>query len=108
MDRANEAHPGVWWWVKGDGTDVIAGLGESVKHVWSGDVDLADGKLQALYDEYLQRRSFIEGLGLGGRQGQWDISNDLTMFESQLTLDIDILASGIYYPTIKSWSHHYY
>ena len=66
LDRANEAHPGVWWWVKGDGTDVIAGLGESVKHVWSGDVDLTNGKLQALYDEYLQRRSFwVEGRGGG-------------------------------------------
>lgn len=102
MDRANEAHPGVWWWVKGDGTNVIAGLGESAKHVWSGDVDLADEKLQALYDEYLQRRSFIEGLGLGGKQGQWDISNDLTMFESQLTSDIDILASGIYITQLLS------
>ena len=103
MDRANEAHPGVWWWVKGDRTDDIAGLGESVKHVWSGDVDLADGKLQVLYDEYLQRQSFIEGLGLGGRQGQWDISNNLTMFKSQPTSDIYILASGIY--TTQLLSH---
>ena len=85
----------MWWWVKGDGTDITAGLGESVKHVWSGDVDLAVGKLQALYDEYLQRQSFIEGLGLGGRQGQWDISNDVVVLESQLTSDMEFLVSGI-------------
>lgn len=69
LDKANKAHPGVWWWVKGDGTDIVAGLGESVKHVWSGDVDVADGKLQALYHCYLEHRSLIEGLGLDGRQG---------------------------------------
>ena len=71
----------------------MAGLGESVKHVWSGDVDLVDGKLQELYDEYLKRRSFVEGLGLGGRQGQWDVSNDLVAIESQLTSDMDFIVS---------------
>ena len=44
LEEANKSHPGAWWWIKGDGTDVTAGLGESVKHIWSGDVDLADGK----------------------------------------------------------------
>ena len=95
MDKANKAHPGVWWWVKGDGTDIIPGLGESVKQIWSGDVDLADGKLQALYDEYLQQQCFIEGLGLGGRQGRWDVSNDTLELESQLKFDIDFLVSGM-------------
>jgi len=30
----------------GDGCDVVSGLGESTRHIWSADVDLADGKLQ--------------------------------------------------------------
>ena len=40
-------------------------------------------------------QSFIEGLGLGGRQGQWDISNDVVVLESQLTSDMEFLVSGI-------------
>ena len=94
LEEANKAHPGVWWWVKGDGCDITAGLGESVRYIWSGDVDLADGKLQALYDEYLRRRMFVEGLGLDGRQGRWDISTDLLTIASQLTADMDFIASG--------------
>ena len=94
LEEANKSHPGVWWWVKGDGTDVTAGLGESVKHIWSGDVDLADGKVQVLYGDYMNRRAFVEGLGLGGRQGRWDISSDLRTIESQLTSDMDFLVSG--------------
>ena len=70
LDEANKAHPGVWWWIKGDGCDIKAGLGESLTHVWSGDVDLCDGSLQALYNNYMKRRSFVEGLGLEGRQGR--------------------------------------
>ena len=39
MDAANNANPGTYWWIKGDGCDVIPGLGESVAGEWSGDVD---------------------------------------------------------------------
>ena len=37
---------------------------------------------------------FVEGLGLDGRQGQWDISTDLLTLASQLTADMDFIASG--------------
>ena len=94
LEEANKAHPGVWWWIKGDGCDITSGLGESVKHIWSGDVDLGDGKLQALHDEYRKRRHFVEGLGLDGRQGQWDISMDLLTLESALAADLDFIVSG--------------
>ena len=40
LEEANKAHAGVWCWVTGDGCDITAGLGESTRHVWSGDVDL--------------------------------------------------------------------
>lgn len=46
LDEAAIQHPDVWWWIMGDGCDVVSGLGESTRHIWSGDVDLADGKLQ--------------------------------------------------------------
>lgn len=97
LEEANKAHPGVWWWVKGDGCDITTGLGESVRNVWSGDVDLGDGKLQALYNGYLKRRKYMKGLGLDGRQGQWDISTDLLTLESDLRADIDFITSGKIY-----------
>ena len=48
---------------------MTAGLRESMRHVWSGNVDLGDGELPALYAEYMQRRAFIQGIGLEERDG---------------------------------------
>ena len=95
LDEANKAHPRVWWWVKGDGCDIKAGLGESLTHIWSGDVDMCDGSLQELYKSYMKRRSFAEGLGLGGRRGRWDISIDLSTVESEMVSDIEFITEGI-------------
>ena len=58
-------------------------------------MDLVDGKLQELYETTI----FVEGLGLGGRQGQWDVS---VAIESQLTSDMDFIVSGIYCIDISS------
>ena len=65
-----------------------------MRHIWSGDEDLCDGKLQALYSEYIQRREFVDGLGLRGRRGMWEISSDLYKIESELMTDIDFISSG--------------
>ena len=35
-----ETNPDACWWIKGDGVDVVKGLFESTKGIWSGDVDL--------------------------------------------------------------------
>ena len=56
LDEAARSHPEVWWWVKGGGCD---GLRESVDHKWSGDVDLGDGKLQALFSELALKKVSI-------------------------------------------------
>ena len=71
LDQANGAHPGVWWWVKADGCDLTSGSGESMRHTWTGDVDVHvyDGKLEALFDEYMGWREFVEGLGMRARGG---------------------------------------
>ena len=47
------------WWIKADGVDVMAGLGESVRKEWSGDVDLNDGKVNQIHDAYLSRLKAI-------------------------------------------------
>ena len=40
------------------------GLGNSCDGRWSGDVDLNDGSLQKLFEEYTCRLEFIAELGL--------------------------------------------
>ena len=71
LDEAARSHPEVWWWVKGDGCDVTSGLQESVDHKWSGDVDLGNGKVQALFIEYTDRQKFISNIGLGDCEARW-------------------------------------
>lgn len=85
----------MWWWIKGDGCDITAGLRESMRHDWSGDVDLGDGELPALYAEYMKRRVFIQSIGLEGRDELWDISIDLHSLESELSQDIQFITTGL-------------
>ena len=63
LDEAARTHPGVWWWVKADGCDLVEGLGESVNLVWSGNVDR---KLR-LYKRYREQLDFIGTLGMDNR-----------------------------------------
>ena len=56
----NEVLPDVKWCIKSDGWDVIAGLTESMRLEWSGDVDLNDGRLQKQYDEYMKRVNLVQ------------------------------------------------
>ena len=51
LDEEAKHHPNSWWWVKADGCDLISGLAESTRGVWSGDVDHNDA-LNKQYQEY--------------------------------------------------------
>lgn len=53
----------VWWWVKGDSVDVVKGIGESVRGIWSGDVYLND----VLFQEYQKVCAKAAQIGLGHR-----------------------------------------
>ena len=44
------------WWIKGNGTDVLKGLWESVSEEWAGDVDLNDGNLKQMYEQYKENQ----------------------------------------------------
>ena len=59
LHEACKALPNEWWWIKSDGCDVVAGLTESVKGIWEGDVD---GELANRYSEYSKLISSIKGL----------------------------------------------
>ena len=58
-------NPGVHWWLKGDGTDVVKGLWQSTSGEWAGDVDLNDGRLQRQYSDFKIRMEEVKNLGVG-------------------------------------------
>jgi hypothetical protein len=77
LKKAAECNPNALWWVKGDGVDVVKGLGESARGQWSGDADLNDGRLNSLYREYKLRLANAEAIGLRERGTQHFIEEDL-------------------------------
>ena len=80
LDAAN---PDVYWWMKGDGCDLVAGLSESV----AGDVDLNTGDLQRCYELYKSKLALISGLGLGNRRSRIVMRDDLNKVCTQLKND---------------------
>ena len=62
LDEGAKHHPQEWWWVKADGCDLVAGLAESMKGLWSGDIDLDDGDLQEQLKQYNDRLLSIQDL----------------------------------------------
>ena len=67
LKRAQKSNPKSRWWIKADATDMQKGLRESVKREWTGDVDLGDGKKEALHKEYMEKVRLINGLGKKGK-----------------------------------------
>lgn len=48
--------------MKADGCDLIPGLSESTRGIWSGDVDLSDGDLEKQHQLYASRILSVENL----------------------------------------------
>lgn len=88
--------PGSSWWIKGDACDVVSGLGESVKGVWTGDVDLNDGKLQLLYKKYTDRKGSILALGLPDPSDRPSVMDDLSREKKCLEEDLSFITSSMY------------
>lgn len=97
LDEAKKAHPDASWWIKGDGCDVVEGLGESTKKKWSGDVDLADGDLQQSYKSYMQQLEFAGIVGLPPRSSRDDVGEDLQAVYVSLTQDLETVYSRKFY-----------
>ena len=68
LDQASQHDSQTQWWIKADGCDVLSGLAESMRGMWSGDVDLADGELQRKFQEYQQRLMKIQSLAFTTRE----------------------------------------
>ena len=44
LDEAKK-EPDTWWWIKADGCDIVPGVAASTQGVWSGNVDMNDGRV---------------------------------------------------------------
>ena len=76
---------------KADGCDLIKGLKESTKLLWSGDVDLADGSLQKQYEEYRERLKNAEVVALERQNA----CSDLEKILDDIKKDLKFLHAGI-------------
>ena len=95
LDAAAKANPDASWWIKGDGCDVVPGLDESMRLVWSGDVDFDTGDLQRAYEVYRSKLEFISSIGLKSRREKGIIKNDLVEIHRQLQSDKEFVIKGI-------------
>ena len=91
IKKIKESNTNGRWWIKADACDLRKGLRESMRHEWAGDSDLGDGKLQALYQDYMARRTFYSGLGLKDRRVR--VKKDLVLVISALDVDFNFLKS---------------
>ena len=93
LKKLVSVNPTARWWIKGDGTDVVKGLWQSVVGEWSGDVDLNDGKLQHQYAEFQATLTWIDKIGLDTS----DISlirKDLEKALATISSDIDFISTS--------------
>jgi hypothetical protein len=91
LDMAAKAHPDSYWWIKGDGCDLIKGLCQSVSGVWSGDVDLDDGSLKKQYLDFCQRFAAVDKISMNTE----DLKASLILERSQVTDDVTFLTKAL-------------
>lgn len=92
LETAQSASPDCNWWLKGDGCDLVEGLGESTRLIWSGDVDLNDGKREELYKTYRSLLDFIGSLTIND-----DAIVNLNKCSAILLQEKEFLVKGMYY-----------
>ena len=97
LQSATTSNPNACWWIKADGVDVVKGLCESTKGLWSGDVDLNDGHLQLLFQGLQDRLQWIKGIGLKERSDREAIKSDLHTAINNIATDLQFIHSGTKY-----------
>lgn len=95
LKKLKEAHPNRRWYIKADATDMKTGLRETMRGEWSGDCDLADGKLQQLKASYDERMRKVRGIGLKERNVTSVIESDLQQQVTEVTADKEFLQAGL-------------
>lgn len=95
LKTAHKNNKGGRWWIKADATDVNKGLRESMKNVWSGDVDFRDGSVKKMHDEYLQQLRFVRNIGLKDRPSTEKIRENVASLKVTLDADELFLKEGL-------------
>ena len=80
LDEATKSNSNTWWWLKADGCDLIKGLKESSKMLWSGDVDLADGSLQKQYEKYREYLKTAEKVALSCKSAYTELEEVVPVY----------------------------
>ena len=93
LKKLAAVNPNARWYIKGDGTDVVKGLWESVSGEWSGDMDLNDGKLSQLYKESQDRLAWVKCIGIGNITTE-QIKEQLTKALEDNSGDLAFVTSG--------------
>ena len=94
MKLASTGTDDTWWWIKGDGCDVVKGVWESTKGEWSGDVDLNDGQLEYFHQQFKEQLQWTEGSGLKQRSSADSMRCDLQTALARLEVDLKFIHSG--------------
>ncbi len=97
---AAEEMPDAEWWLKADACDVTAGLMESVRGKWSGDVDLGDGALQQLKAKLQSQLAKVEALGLVSPRSIQLVLQQLRVLKTNLAEELDFITKGTFF----SWT----
>lgn len=95
LKTAKRHNPNGLWWIKADACDMRAGVMESMWHELSGDVELGDGQLQALHQQYMELLDFVKGSGLNRRKPSAEIVKDLTQLMTTFQNDVEFLEDGL-------------
>ena len=88
-----QANPDGRFWIKIDGTDVKTALMESMRGEWNGDVDLGDGELQMLRENYDERLKGIVALAEKG-QSRESLVSKLSVRIKTISDDVNFLNKG--------------
>ena len=94
LDEAGRTHPNAWWWIKTNRCDLVSRLRESTKLEWSGDIDLNDGQLQKMHENYRRYLTFVSGIGLEDRWNPTLIMEDLSTCNKQLAEDVSFIVTS--------------
>ena len=104
--KTAESDQNTSWWIKGDGVDMVSGLGESVRGQWSGDVDLNDGSLNSLYCKYKQQLKAAGGIGLRERGTPQVVVEDLNTALKSIDEGLTFQHSGKEQCTCTCMAHY--
>ena len=88
-----ESNPTGRFWIKADAFDLKPALQESVKGVWNGDVDMLDGKLMKLREEYDRRHILCKAENL--RKERVFLETRLRALVTAVESDITFLTHGL-------------